>query len=191
MKRSDLSENKSLRFARWREKLPKHTRFLADLVADTILPEFESRGFVWHAKSTAGFVYLSRPDRDCWPAVQIRFHKRDKPMVLMDVACLPEICRRWDGHSFVPVPREQAEIVDAPALFFLRNKRKFAPNFFGYGYFSLLPSRHLRKEIETLESLLPRLFEVFEQKLLMDKARWPEVEDLLGLYHDRTDSFES
>jgi hypothetical protein len=185
-----LSEKDKARFERWRRRLPKQARYLADLVAERIVPTFESQGFVWHDKATAGFVYLCRPDPDCWPAVQLRFHKRAKPMVLVDVACLPESCGRWDGQSFAPVPREQAEIVDAPALFYLRNTRKVAPNYFGYSYFSLSPTRHLRKEIETLESLLPRLFTVFEQKLLMNKERWPEVEDFLGLYHDRSEHFD-
>ena len=185
-----MSEKKKPAFERWRGNLSGHARYLADLVAERIVPSFESRGFVWHDKSTGGYVYLCRPDPECWPAVQIRFHERAKPMVLLDVACLPESCRRWDGRSFVPVPREQADIVDAPALFYLRNPRKFAPNYFGYSYFSLLPARHLRNEIETLESLLPRLFSVFEQKLLLNKERWPEVEDFLGLYHDRSEHFE-
>jgi hypothetical protein len=186
-----LSEKKKSAFERWRGKQPGHTRYLADLVAERIVPAFESRGFVWHDKSTGGFVYLVRQDPECWPASQIRFHDRAKPMVLLDVACLPESCRQWDGSRFAPVPREQAEIVDAPALFYLRNRRKLAPNHFGYGYLSLLPRRHLRKEIETMESLLPRLFEVFDRKLLVDKQRWPEFEDLLGLYHDRTEYFEA
>jgi hypothetical protein len=185
-----LSEQKKSSFERWRGKLPGHTRYLADLVAEQIVTAFESQGFVWHDKASSGFVYLVRQDPGSWPAVQIRFHKRAKPMALIDVACLPQSCRRWDGQSFVPVPREQAEIVEAPALFYLRNTRKLAPNHFGYGYFSILPRRHLRKEIGTIESLLPRLFEVFDQKLLENTERWPEFEDLLGLYHDRTEFFD-
>lgn len=186
----EVSAAKQRRFERWRRTLPKHTRYLTDLVADRLLPQFESRGFIWHDKATAGFVYLVKPEGNYWPAVQMRFHKRAHPMLLLDVACLPSSCRRWDGRAFVPVDRKDADIVDAPVVFSLRNTRRLAPDFFGYRYASLLPSRHLRKEISTVESLLPRLFVAFERGQLLDSTCWPEIEDFLTLMHDRRQYFE-
>ena len=111
-------------------------------------------------------------------------------MLLLDVACLPASCRRWDGTAFVPVDREHADIVDGPALFALRNTRRFAPIFFGYRYFSLRPSKFLRSEISTVESLLPRLFNAFELGQLIDSACWPEIEDFLILMQDRRTYFD-
>ena len=90
----EVSAAKQRRFERWRRTLPKHTRYLTDLVADRLLPQFESRGFIWHDKATAGFVYLVKPEGNYWPAVQMRFHKRAHPMLLLDVACLPSSWRR-------------------------------------------------------------------------------------------------
>jgi hypothetical protein len=184
-----LSANKRARFDRWRQKLPGNTRYLAELVAERILPAFEAQGFVWHDKATAGFLYLVRPEPECWPAVQIRFHPQRSPMTLLDVGCLPESCRKWDGRAFVPVPREAAEIVDGPVLFYLRN-RKFAPNYFGYRFFSVMPKRRIERDIARLEERLPRLFELFDQKLLLQKQRWPELEDLLVLCNDRSEHFD-
>ena len=187
---NDVSADKKQRFERWRRTLPNNTRYLADLVADRILPQFESRGFVWHDNASAGFLYLVQPGGEFWPAVQMRFHKRAHPMLLMDVACLPAICRRWDGTAFVPVDREHADIVDGPSLFALRNTRRLAPNFFGYRYFSALPRKFLRSEISTVESLLPRLFTAFKLGQLIDSVCWPEIEDFLILMQDRRTYFD-
>lgn len=181
---------KKRRFVRWQRTLPKHTRYLTELVAERLLPQFESRGFIWHDKATAGYLYLVKPGSSCWPAVQMWFEKRARPMLLITVACLPEICRAWDGKKFVPVGREDAHIVDAHATFYLRNHRKLAPNYFGYHSFSLIPSRKLRNEIATVESLLPHLFKAFDDEQLLDRQRWPEMQDWLGLSFDRTGFFD-
>ena len=184
-----LSEQKKRRFERWRETLPKRKRYLADLVADRIVPQFEQRGFIWHKKASGGFPYLTRPESGCWPAVQLRFHKRSNPLAFMDVACLPETCRQWNGKDFVPVPREDAFLVDGLVYFFLRNPRRSSNSAFGYRYFSLAPNRRLYKDIDAMASVLPRLFDVFDKKLLENKERWPEVADLLALCGDNTSRF--
>lgn len=186
----ELSEQKKRRFERWRKTLPKRKGYLADLVADHIVPQFEQQGFVWHKKASAGFLFLTRPEPGSWPAVQLRFHKRANPMAFMDVACLPETCRQWNGKAFVPVPREDAFLVDGLAYFFLRNPRYASNNAFGYRYFSAAPRRRLYKEIDAMASVLPRLFDVFDEKLLEHKERWPEVAGLLTLCGDNTDRFD-
>lgn len=186
-----MNNKKKRRFERWRATQPEPTRLLADLVAERLLPEFEAQGFIWHANASAGFLYLVKPGSSIWPAVEMRFHKRAHPMLFIDIACLPETCRQWDGKEFVPVPRAEAHIVDAPVVFWLCNRRKLAPNFFGYRYFSLLPKRRLRNEIATVESLLPRLFDSFEEGLLLDSTRWPELQNFLTLTSDRRQYFDS
>ena len=55
---------KKRRFVRWQRTLPKHTRYLTELVAERLLPQFESRGFIWHDKATAGYLYLVKPGQD-------------------------------------------------------------------------------------------------------------------------------
>ena len=185
------NEQKKRRFERWRRTLPKHTQYLADLVAERIVPEFEQRGFVWHKQASAGFLYLVHPEPGCWPAVQLRFHPRAHPMAFVDVGCLPAVCRQWNGTEFAAVPRQDAFLVDGLAYFYLSNPGRKANNAFGYRYFSLSPKRRLATEIGAMKSLLPRLFEVFDEKLLLNKERWPEVADLLTLCGDRTDQFDT
>lgn len=188
----ELSEQKKRRFERWRTTLPRRTRYLADLVAESIVPQFEQRGFVWHKKATAGFLYLTRKDSGCWPVVQLRFHKRASPMAFMDVGCLPEVCRQWNGKEFVPVPREEAELVDGLAYFFLCNplrSRRTANADFGYRYFSIAPQRRISREVDAMGSVLPRLFDLFDGKLLEDREHWSEFADLLTLCGDRSDQF--
>ena len=53
-----------------------------------------------------------------------------------------------------------------------------------------MPSRKLRNEIATVESLLTRLFRAFDDEQLLDRQRWPEMQDWLGLSHDRTGFFD-
>lgn len=184
-----LDDAKRRRFDRWRTTLPQHRGYLAALVAERLLPAFEQRGFVWHDRATAGFLYLIQPRDGSWPAVQLRFHPRAGAMLLLDVACLPETCRRWNGDGFLPVPRAEADIVDAPATFFLRNRRRLAPNFFGYHFWHPAPRLRIRRDVAFLQTLLPRLFETFDEGILEHEKRWSEVDDFLGLAIDRMAQF--
>lgn len=79
----ERNKSKKRRFVRWQRTLPKHTRHLTELVAERLLPQFESRGFIWHDKATAGYLYLVKPGSSCWPAVQMRFEERARPVLFI------------------------------------------------------------------------------------------------------------
>ena len=112
----------------------------------------------------------------------------------IDVACLPPICRQWNGTQFVPVPRNEADIVDGPTHFAVHDPDRggrYGRNYFGYLYVCPWPTRRLVREVTILESLLPRLFAAFDEGVLTHKERWSEVADFLPLYDDRTEHFDA
>jgi hypothetical protein len=165
------------RFERWRNKLPELNRYLVDQVLARIVPEFEARGFKWYDDFAGGEskeigydeIPLQRREGDRWPTVQIRFNRRRHPEFFIDFAMLPTVCRRWgtDEHhpwEKIEVPRDKAIVAYAPAYFRLsKGERRGVNGSFGYSWFSLFPRRKLDAEVGEAISLLPILFDLFDQ----------------------------
>lgn len=163
------------RFELWRRKLPKHTRYLVDQVLTRIVPEFEARGLKWYSDFAGGDIReiadheipLQLRERDEWPTAQISFDKKLRPCFAIDFALLPPICRRAFGME--EVSREKAIVVYAPAYFMLcKGKHRSLDGQFGYRYFSLSPYRRLDAEVNEAVSLLPVLFDLFDQGIPAD-----------------------
>jgi hypothetical protein len=161
------------RFERWRRKLPKNTAHLVSLVLDEVVPIFQARGFDRFHDYAAGSTFAVGPNciplqrrsgRD-WPTVEISFHKRRAPILGVHFAMLPEICHRISltEHRRVEIPRAEANVVEGPAFFSLckGTSRNYAN--FGYRWFSPMPKYTLRREIDTLKTLLPWLFDLFDR----------------------------
>jgi hypothetical protein len=170
------------RFERWRRTLPKNTAYLVSLVLDEVVPLFEARGFDRFRDYAAGSTFavgsncipLQRRSGAQWPTVEILFHKRGAPSLGVHFGMLPEICHRRSlaEHRWIEIPRSDASVVEGPAFFSLckGSRRNFDCNF-GYRWLSLSPKRKLDKEIETLMSLLPWLFDLFDHGI---PATWLE-----------------
>jgi hypothetical protein len=162
------------RFERWRRTLPKNTAYLVSLVVDKVVPLFEARGFDRFRDYAAGSTFavgpncipLQRRSGAEWPTVEILFHKRGAPCLGVTFGVLPEICHRLSlaEHRWIEIPRADASVVEGTAFFSLckGSGRNFDRNF-GYRWLSLSPKRKLDKEIETLISLLPWLFDLFDR----------------------------
>lgn len=166
------SVNQRKRFERWRRTLPAITSFFVDEVIEKVVSKFEARGFSWYPDYASGDVthvganqiFLQQRAGTEWPTVEIRFDKRSRPICNVEFATLPLICRRWDGDSYVEVPRERAAVIDAPAYFGLCDQEK--GNYycqFGYRWFAIFPRSKILGEIARMERLLPDIFDVFEQ----------------------------
>lgn len=169
---SAMSDHRK-RFDRWRKKLPKNTAYLVEQVLSLIVPEFEARGFVWYSDFGGGDqtqigandIPLQRRSGEEWPTVQILFDKRFRPMLGLDFAMLPPVCKRWtvDG-TVIDIPREKALVFEGPAYFALckGSGRNHDCNF-GYSSFSFSPQRRIDTELELLRALLPELFDLFDR----------------------------
>lgn len=159
------------RFDRWRQKLPKNTTYFVDQVLTRIVPEFESRGFVWYPDYAGGDamqiganeIPLQRRSGEEWPTVQISFDKRFRPFLGLDFATLPPVCTRWMDGDVVNIPQEKALVFEGLAYFGLCKRSNLNYCNFGYIWFSLFPQRRIDKEIDSLLSLLPYLFDLFDQ----------------------------
>jgi hypothetical protein len=191
------------RFDRWRNKLPKYTRYLVDQVVARIVPEFEARGFKWYSDFAGGDptevapheIPLQRRVGQQWPTVQMRFAKRAQPYFSIDFALFPPICRRWgtdeDPWKAIEVPREQAIVEYAPAYFMLcKGKHKNLDGQFGYSWLSLFPRRRLDAEVSEAAALLPVLFDLFEKGipevwLTREFGRVDKHVILMGSWHAR------
>ena len=167
------------RFERWRARLPDKTAYLVDKVLARIVPEFESRGFVWYPDYAGGDstqigandIPLQRRSGRLWPTVQILFDKRFRPSFNISFAALPPICKRWKVDRYVDIPREEALVFEGPAHFALCQGRK--RNYdcqYGYHWFALSPRRYLDSEVEHLRSLLPGLCDLFDSGIPDDWA---------------------
>lgn len=158
------------RFEKWRQRLPKKTAYVVDEVVTRIVPQFESRGFVWYADYAGGDptqiganeIPLQRREGALWPTVQISFDKHLRPSFHLSFAVLPNICKRWKNDAYVDIPREKALVFEGPAYFGLC-KRPHGSTDFGYHWFSLLPRKYLSMEVEALLDLLPELFDIFDK----------------------------
>jgi len=188
------------RFERWRTKLPKNTAYLVEQVLRRIVPEFEAKGFVWYPDFAGGDttqigandIPLQRRSDKEWPTVQIMFDKRFRPSFGVDFAALPPICKRWTKDGYIEIPREKAIAVEGPACFALCQGRK--RNYdcqYGYRWFSLFPREHLDSEIEHLRTLLPELFDLFDQGMPNDwfHRKPGRVTKHVFLVHSRRDAF--
>lgn len=160
------------RFARWRRGLAEPTSYLVSLVVDVIVPEFQSRDFVWYADYAGGdskeiasnTIPLQRRRGEDWPTVQIHFSDRARPWFTVYFAELPERCRRLGGDS---VPREQAIVPYAPAYFMLcKGESRNLDGQFGYHWFSLRPRWRIDREVQKASRLIPTLFDLFDDGVL-------------------------
>lgn len=162
------------RFERWQRRLPKTTAYLVGLVLDEIIPLFQARGFDRFRDYAAGSTFavgpncipLQRRSGREWPTVEITFHKRGRPGLGVHFAALPEVCHRrsLSEHRWIEIPRAEASVVEGPVMFFLsKGHGGYNDRNFGYYYWCLSPRQKLRSEIDTLRSLLPWLFDLFER----------------------------
>lgn len=161
------------RFEQWRRKLPSQTNFLVDQVLETIVPRFEERGFVWYHDYAGGdpaevapyTIPLQKREGTAWPSAEIQFG-RAKPCFTIYFAALPEVCKRLGVEA---IPRERAIVVYAPAYFMLcKGESRNLDGQFGYRWFALSPRSRLRSDVAKAVSLLPVLFDRFDQGIPLD-----------------------
>lgn len=165
------------RFDTWRKRLPTNTKYLVDQVLMRIVPEFESRGFVWHPDYGGGDVTqiganeipLQIRKGEFWPTVQIAFNNGLRPNFHLNFAVLPPICTRWKNDAYVDIQRENALVFEGPAYFALCKGRDSCQ--YGYHWFSLFPRRYLDSEVEILLRLLPELFDLFDRGIPKEWSR--------------------
>ena len=162
-----------------RQRLPFKTKYLVDLVLARILPCFEERGFVWYPDFAGGRpidigsneIPLQRRQGEDWPTVQFRFNRHDRPCFSVDFAVLPPLCREL---GLQPIPREKALVIHAPAYFMLcKGERQSLDGPFGYRSFSFFPQRFLSSEVDKVVTLLPVLFDLFDNGI---PKEWLEAE---------------
>ena len=174
--------DQSDRFGRWRKKIPASTAKLVDLVSDQIVPLFQARGIVQHTDYAGGrtlsvganCIPLQLRQGVEWPTVEILFDKRARPALGVTFAMLPELCFRKTERGPIQIPRSEANVTEGPAFFSLcKGHRGYNDRNFGYYYFSLSPNRKLIVEINTLKSLLPWLFDLFESGIPDDWLQGP------------------
>src|SRR6266702_3494 len=140
------------RFDRWRQRLPENATYLVALVIDEIVPVFRERGFDRFPDYAAASTFAVGPN--CipfqlrsgpqWPTMEILFHKRGAPSLVVHFAALPEVCRRHTSNGTIEIPRVEACVVEGPAFFSLckGTGRNFDCNF-GYRWFASRPKRKL------------------------------------------------
>jgi hypothetical protein len=163
------------RFKAWRKQLPAATAYLVDQVLARIVPEFERRGFVWYPNYAGADpnqigrneIPLQRRRGESWPTVQLSFNKNRRPNFHLNFSALPPVCRRWNGSSYLEIPREEALVFEGPAYFSLCKGRS-ATCEFGYQWFAFLPHRYLASEVGCLSSLLPELYALFDRGIPSD-----------------------
>ena len=187
------------RFDRWRKRLPKHTAYLVELVLTRIVPEFESRGFMWYADFAGGgprriganVIPLQKRCEGGWPIVEILFNKRLRPWFTIYFSLLPPACRRLTQSGYIDIPREEATVTEAPAYFSLR-KGKWSDHKdgeFGYDCFILSSSfsrllglaasgfsfhRILDSEVDEALAILSVIFDLFDTGI---PEQWISRED--------------
>lgn len=174
--------DQSKRFGKWQKTLPENTAKLVDLVTDQIVPLFQARGIIQHTDYAGGrtlsvganCIPLQLRQGTEWPTVEILFDKRARPALGVTFAMLPELCFRKTGRGSIQIPRFEANVTEGPAFFSLcKGHRGYNDRNFGYYYFSLVPNRKLTVEINTIKSLLPWLFDLFESGIPNDWLQGP------------------
>lgn len=174
------------RFMGWRRRMPEKPQYLIDQVLERIVPEFEKQGFVWYPDFAgnnsqeigANEIPLQRREGDEWPTVQIKFAPKG-PYFHIYFSCLPEICQRPVKGA---ISRSQSIGAYGPAFFSLRRGewKDHRDSEFGFSWMPILiptPGKVIRvicyilnwrgvidSEIDSALSLLPLLFEIFDQK---------------------------
>ena len=140
---------------------------------DEIVPAFQAQDFNRFRDYAGGSTFavgpncipLQRRSGSEWPTVEILFDKRNRPALGVTFALLPEYCRRWSltEHRWMEIPRTEANVVEGPASFALcKGHGGYNNGNFGYYYWALYPRRKLCKEVGSLKSLLPWLFDLFD-----------------------------
>ena len=167
-----MAEGQIKRFERWRKRLPKNTAYLVSLVVEEVVPIFESKNFKRHPDYAGNSTYaigpncipLQRRSGAEWPTVELLFHKRRCPSLGVNFALLPEKCLRIAPNGPMDIPRIEANVVEGARFLLLCRKPKWgAYNSFGYRWFALRPKRKIHREVDDLKSLLPHLFNVFDE----------------------------
>ena len=158
------------RFERWYGKLPENSRFMVDLVREKVVPVFLARGFVWTddyalGKSTevgTNEIVLQLREGDGWPTVQIFFSPGGKPWFCIDFGLISDGAYRYDGRV---VNKQEATINQASIRLSLAKTKGTVRSLFtqfGYHYFSFSPKKKTTAEVEYALSLLPVIFDLFE-----------------------------
>jgi len=159
------------RFERWRLRLPKSAADLVLVTIEEIVPVFLGQKFGWYPDYAAGSAFavgpncipLQRRTGENWPTVEISFDKRHRPLLGITFATLPEFCKRQTKEGTEKISRFEANVVEGPAFFHLcKGHRKNFDCNFGYPWVSLAPKQKIRKEIDTLKSILPWLVDLFD-----------------------------
>ncbi|MEQ1715317.1 MAG: hypothetical protein ABL907_04935 [Hyphomicrobium sp.] len=161
------------KFERWRRRALPPTATLAQAVLDDVVPLFTDKGFAWHADYATGrkravaanTIALQRRDGEAWPTVEISFDHDSRPSLQVIFAWLPAQCYVASGAgTWDRIPREQATVIDGPAVFSLC-KGRGGSNDHIYGLFGLSQSliglvldRHKRLQGEVAQ--------------LQDDCRW-------------------
>ena len=160
------------RFVDWRKTLPLRTSYLVEGVLNRVVPEFETRGFVWYPDYAGGSpnsiasntIPLQRRQGRVWPTVQLHFAERNRPRFSLHFAELPETCHGMGRLGSEPLPREEASIGCGPACFMLcKGKSTKRDGEFGSYWFSPWPRRRLDADLDEVVGLLPILFELFDR----------------------------
>lgn len=158
-------------FERWQRTVPPNTALLVRLVIDEVVPLFRARGFERFPDYAGGSAFAVGPN--CiplqrrkgieWPTVEVLFDKRYRPSFGVTFALLPEDCVRIATDGPVKISRLQANVVEGPAFFYMMKGtgRNFEGNW-GIIHFSFRPQHKIRAEVEALKSLLPWLFDIFD-----------------------------
>lgn len=167
------TEGQIARFERWRRTLPSHTAYLASMVVETIVPLFTDQGLLRYPDYAANDSYavgmncipLQRRSGDRWPTVEIRFDKRQRPILGVIFSELPDICHRMRNGEH-EIARSKANAVEGDAFFELCKGRpgSFNGNF-GYQWFALRPRHRLDEECALLRSSSIWLLERFNEGL--------------------------
>ncbi|WP_256077333.1 hypothetical protein [Massilia sp. YIM B04103] len=172
------------RFERWRSRQAGHLAHLVQLVLDEVVPELEAAGLQRHANYAGNLsrsvssttIALQRRSGLLWPTVEIEFPLRRKPLLGLTFAMLPETCYRFGEAGLEAISRLDANAVEGDVAFSLckRDGRNYDCDF-GYGYFSLCPTRRIRAEVDALKLRLPWLIEVLNAGIPADWMALPRA----------------
>jgi hypothetical protein len=166
-----MADDQIKRFERWQKRLPENTAYLVSLVLKEIVPIFEARGLKRYS-DYAGYssyavgpncIPLQRRSGTEWPTVELLFDKRCRPSLGVNFSMLPEQCRRHTSNGTVDITRIEATVVEGKTFFMLCKGSTGLFNRFGYHFWTLNAQKKLRKEVDTLRSLLPHMFKVFDE----------------------------
>jgi hypothetical protein len=167
-----MAEDQIKRFERWRRDLPDKAADLVTLVLEQIVPDFRGAGLERFGDYAGGSSFavgpncipLQRRSGSEWPTVEIQFDKRQRPVLGVVFARLPEVCMRHAEAGTTKIPRLDANVVEGPVFFTLcKGEGRSLDCNFGYHGFVLRPQHKLREEIAALKSLLPWLLRILDE----------------------------